>query len=98
MSDYESQLESVGERVRKLRLSQDLSQKALADRAGVGVATVSRFEKTGSVSLENALRVALALRAETAFDQLFAAPEFTSLDEALASEKSHGRQRASRRS
>jgi hypothetical protein len=61
------------------------------------VATVHRFEKTGTASIENVLRIATALRAEAGFEKLFEAPAFTSLDEALARPVAAKRQRAPRR-
>jgi hypothetical protein len=63
----------------------------------VGVATIQRFEKSGHGSLDSALRIATALRAEAAFDSLFAPPKYTSLDEALARPPSTGPRRAPRR-
>ena len=97
MSDYRHQLETLGERARQVRLAQNLTQHALATRAGVGLATVQRFEKTGAVSLENALRLAMVLRVESGFDALFSEPAYSSLDEALSREPSRRRRRASRR-
>jgi transcriptional regulator with XRE-family HTH domain len=96
-SSFAETLRALGDRARRLRLTRKLSQAELAERAGVGVATVHRFEKTGTASLENALRIASALNAELAFDKLFEAPAYASLDEALAQPASTARQRAPRR-
>jgi transcriptional regulator with XRE-family HTH domain len=91
-------LSATGGRARHLRLVRKLSQAELAARAGVGVATIHRFEKTGTASIENVLRIATALRVETVFDKLFEAPAYTSLDEALARpDVAATRQRAPRR-
>ena len=104
MTDYNSDpptpsdvLIAVGERARQLRLLRDLTQEDLARRSGVGTATLYRFEKTGRLSLENALRIAVALGAEDAFQHLFALPKYTSLDEALARPATVRRKRARRR-
>jgi transcriptional regulator with XRE-family HTH domain len=77
-------LQALGARARALRLLRELSQEELAGRAGVGVATVQRFENSGRASLENVYRLAQALRAEGVLHTLFAAPPYTSIDEALA--------------
>ena len=90
-------LEIVGERAKQLRLLRELDQVGLAERAGLGVATIRRFEKTGFASLPNVLRIAHALQAEAGFDRLFEAPPYASLDEALARDQPPGRQRAPRR-
>ena len=81
---FRETLIGMGERARQLRLVRGLRQDELAARAGVGVATVHRFENTGIASLENVLRIATALDAAEGFEKLFEAPAFASLDEALA--------------
>lgn len=81
---FHETLAALGERARQLRLLRKLQQAELAAHAGVGVATVHRFEKTGTASIETALRIATALNAEAAFERLFEAPTYASLDEALA--------------
>lgn len=94
---YGARLREVGERARQLRLVRRFRQAELAGRAGVGVATVQRFEKTGTASLANVLRIATALRVDAAFDALFAPPAYASLDEALARPTPAPRRRAPRR-
>jgi transcriptional regulator with XRE-family HTH domain len=95
-ASFQETLRAIGERARQLRLLQKLRQDELAARAGVGVATVHRFEKTGTASLENVLRIATALHAEAGFDKLFEPPAYRSLDEALE-RPAVKRQRAPRR-
>jgi transcriptional regulator with XRE-family HTH domain len=90
-------LGAIGERARRLRLLHKLRQDELAARAGVGVATVHRFENTGTASFENVLRIATALQAEAGFDKLFEPPAYGSLDEALERPAVAKRQRAPRR-
>lgn len=94
---FRETLHALGERARQLRLLRSLRQEEVAARAGVGVATVGRFEKTGAASIENVLRIATALHAEAGFEKLFALPAFTSLDEALARPAVTTRRRAPRR-
>lgn len=90
-------LSRIGERARLLRLHRSLRQEELAVRAGVGVATVIRFERNGRVALENALRIATALDADAAFGKLFEAPAFGSLDEVLEDREPAAPRRAPRR-
>jgi len=100
LTDYgntlQDTLRAIGARARQLRLMRKWRQVELAERAGVGVATIHRFEKTGVSSIENVLRIAVALSAESAFDKLFEAPAYASLDEALARPAATARQRAPR--
>ena len=87
----------VGRRARELRLVRGFRQEELALRAGVGVATVVRFERSGRASIENVLRLAFALGAESGFERLFEAPPFASLDDALTRPERTRRQRGPRR-
>ncbi len=98
LMSYEERLSALGQRARELRLLRELQQRDLARRAGVGLATVQRFERTGRASLENVLRIALALGVDARFDQLFAAPEYRSIDEVLERPAALLRQRVRRRS
>jgi transcriptional regulator with XRE-family HTH domain len=94
---FQETLRAIGQRAKQLRLMRKLPQAELATRAGVGVATIHRFESTGTASIENVLRIATALNAEAAFDKLFEAPAYMSLEEALSRPDLTPRRRAPRR-
>lgn len=59
-------------RLREQRLARELSQQDLAERAGVGVATLRRLESTGESTLENFVRVLMALGLAEQLQPLFA--------------------------
>lgn len=61
-------------RARAKRLLLNITQAELAERTGVSLSSVRRFEKTGEISLSGLLEIALALHSLEAFDQLFAPP------------------------
>ena len=79
--------------MRRARLDQDLTQRGLAQRAGVSLGSLRRFERTGQISLLSLVRLAFALDALAHIDALFAAPEIRSLDELIGE---HQRQRGRR--
>ena len=56
---------SGGALVRNYRMSQDLSQAQLAERAGVHQVTISRIEGGHAVRIESARRIAHAIGAKT---------------------------------
>ena len=97
LEPFEQILRAVGEQAKQVRLTKNMSQQELALRAGVGSATVQRFERTGHISMENALRIAFALGVDDGFRRLFERPKYSSLDEALAEPKRAGRKRARKR-
>jgi transcriptional regulator with XRE-family HTH domain len=70
-------------RHRTIRLEQALTQQGLADRADVSLGSLKRFERTGKVSLETLIKLAIALNRISAFAALFAPLRFRSLDEVI---------------
>jgi len=62
----------LGQRIEALRLARNWRRATLAERAGVGLSTVQRFEKTGHITIENLLKIADALDRLHELEQLFA--------------------------
>jgi HTH-type transcriptional regulator / antitoxin HipB len=71
----------LAHRVRALRLDRGWTQQEVAERAGVTLATYRRFERTGHISLERLLKLAVILDASAGFDQLFGRSSAQSLAE-----------------
>ncbi|ERL55214.1 helix-turn-helix domain-containing protein [Psychrobacter aquaticus] len=63
--------EILGERLKAQRLSLNLTQAALAEKAGIGVSTVARIESGQGSTLDNVIRIAIALGMINHFSQLF---------------------------
>lgn len=78
----------LAQRVKELRLSQNLSQKTLADRSGVSYGTIKRFEQTGKISLESLLKLSLILGVLDEVSSLFITKQKPkSMKELLSSNK-----------
>lgn len=88
---------TIARRARSLRLHRGWTQQEAADRAGVTLASYRRFERTGSISLERLLKLAIALGAYGGVDQLFAPPPAASLADLARLEASESRKRGRRR-
>jgi transcriptional regulator with XRE-family HTH domain len=73
--------ELLSRRVKQLRLERGWTHEEIARRAGLALATYRRFERTGSISLERLLKLALVLGALPAFGSLFVLPDPRSLAE-----------------
>jgi len=84
---------TLAERLKALRLARGWKQVTLAQRAGVSLASLRRFEESGRVSLESLLDLAFALNRLDDFDTLFQAPQASSLAELEALEKRPVRKR-----
>ena len=61
----------IARRVQEKRLSFNLSQQTLSERSGVSYGVLKKFERTGQISLESLLKLALVLDAFDSFDCLF---------------------------
>lgn len=84
------------ERLRKERLSQEMSQGDVAARAGLSTNTVSNLEAGKGVGFENIIRVARVLGRANELDDLFS-PRLTSLNDIQRYEENAHRHRAKRK-
>lgn len=89
----ESVRRGLAHRAKELRLLRGWRQVTLADRSGVSLGSLRRFETSGRISLGNLLKLALALDHLGDFEALFQRPRARSLDELEASEAKLERQR-----
>ena len=83
----------LAERSRALRLAKGWRQVTLAERSGVSLASLRRFETSGEISLHNLLKLAFALGRLDDFDPLLGRPRATTMAELEASEKRVERKR-----
>lgn len=88
-------LEELGERLLRHRLNQNLTQKELADEAGVGLNTVYRLERGQSTQLSNLIRILRALKLISNLDALVPETTFSPIEQAKL--KKEERKRASHR-
>lgn len=84
---------AVAERARALRLLRNQTQQGLAERAGVSLGSLKRFERTGAIAFESLVRIAIALDATGELETWFAPPPFRTIDEAIARQKPRRRGR-----
>jgi len=64
-----------GSRVRALRIQAGITQKELAQRAGVSEGTIKKFEHTGEIQLRSLLAIALVLNRLDEFEEMFKLPD-----------------------
>ncbi len=84
-------------RVKVLRLDHGWTQEEVAERAGLALATYRQFERTGQISLERLLKLAVVLNASEGFEQLFVRPPARSLAELEKLAERQTRKRGRRR-
>lgn len=84
---------TLAARIKALRLAKGWKQATLAERSGVSLASLRRFEASGRVSLQHLLQLAFALNRLDDFDALLQPPRAMSLAELEAAEKRPARRR-----
>lgn len=61
----------LAERLKKLRKNIKISQSELANRSGVSLGSIKRFEQSGHISLESLLKIAHLLDRLEDFEAVF---------------------------
>jgi len=87
--------ESLGARVKAMRLSKGWTRKTLAKRAGIAESSLKRFENTGRASLDLVLKAAYALGRLDEFGTLLEPRAARSIAELEQRSEQRGRKRGS---
>lgn len=80
----------IAKKMQARRLFLNLSQKSISERSGVSFGVIKKFERTGKISLESLLKIALILDSLEEFDGLFKEKDLenlVTLDELLKDKK-----------
>jgi len=92
-------LKKLAENTRQRRLDMELTQEGLAERSGVPLATLRKFEQKGLISLESFLKLLMVLGGiESIIKATQPQPtEFTSIDEVISANLTPLRKRGRRK-
>ncbi len=77
----------LAERMKSIRKRKKISQKQMAARSNVSYATLRKFEKTGQISLESFVKIAMELGIIGEVNSLFTEPVYTSIEEVVNARK-----------
>lgn len=79
---------------RHRRVEKGLTREQVAERAGVAVSNVARFEQKGLVSLKNLIGLAMALGYTSEIKGLFSNPKYSTMEELTQIRKNSGKTKA----
>jgi len=98
ISTFRAQIK-IASHIRGRRLSLELTQEGLAERSGVPLATLRKFEQKGSISLESLLKLLLVVGGMEEMIEVLkpSKPVFASIDEVLKDTNSTPRKRGSKK-
>ena len=98
ISTFQAQIKIAGN-TRARRLLLELTQEGLAERSGVPLATLRKFEQKGSISLESFLKLLLVVGGMEEIIEVLkpSKPVFASIDEVLKDTNNPSRKRGSKK-
>ena len=76
-------LKSLGAKVKYFRNRKGISQEALAQKSGVSLGSIKRFETKYEISLQSFIKIAIALDLDNDFENLFTQKTYASIDEVI---------------
>lgn len=79
------------ERFRNARRTAKMSQMTIAQRSGVSLGSIKRFERTGEISLSSLLKLAFVLGYEDDFNTLFQRKNYQSIFDVVKDGDSHAK-------
>ena len=82
---------------RHSRVEKGLTRDQVAERAGVAVSNVTRFEQKGLISLKNLIKLAMALGYTSEIKGLFATPKYSTMEELTQIRQNAGKTKAYRK-
>ena len=77
---------SLVSQIKKVRKKMKISQEVLAQKSGVSLGSIKRFETKYEISLQSFIKIVIALNLENNLEDLFMTKIYTSIEEVI-----HGR-------
>ena len=97
LEDAEDIGKGIADDFRKRRIEKNLTREEIAERSGVAVSNIVRFEQKGLISLQNLILVARAMGYLAEVKGLFAQPKYSTMEELTQIRKNTGRKKVSRK-
>jgi transcriptional regulator with XRE-family HTH domain len=85
---------SIANDFRRRRIEKNLTRREVAQRSGVALGTLSRFEQKGYISLKNLIELAIALNYAGELKTLFATPKYQTMEELTQIRRNTGKKKA----
>ena len=73
----------LAQKMKSIRKRRKITQKQMAARSNVSYATLRKFEKTGKISFESFIKIAMELGLTNEINNLFTAPVYNSIEEVI---------------
>lgn len=85
---------ALAEDFRKRRVEKNLTREQVAEKSGVAVSNIVRFEQKGLVSQKNLISIAMAMGYTSEVKNIFSEPKYSTMEELSQIRKNTGKTRA----
>lgn len=75
--------QNLAEKIKQQRKKLKISQENLAQKSGVSLGSIKRFETKCEISLQSLIKIAIALDLDSDFENLFTRKTYTSINEVI---------------
>ena len=79
---------------RKRRIEKNLTRDQVAERSGVALGNIVRFEQKGLISLKNLIALAMSMDYTSEVKNIFSQPKYSTMEELSQIRKNTGKSRA----
>lgn len=94
MPDAEDIAHKLADDFRKRRIERGLTRAAMAEKSGVALANITRFEQKGLISLKNLILLAISMDYLQEVRDIFFTPKYSTMDELLQIRRNSGKRKA----
>ena len=84
----------IAEDFRKRRIEKNLTREQVAEKSGIALANIVRFEQKGLISLKNLIGIAMAMEYTSEVRNIFSEPKYSTMEELTQIRKNTGKKRA----
>ena len=84
----------IAEDFRKRRIEKNLTREQVAEKSGIALANIVRFEQKGLISLKNLIGIAMAMEYMSEVKNIFSEPKYSTMEELTQIRKNTGKKRA----
>ena len=81
---------------RKRRIEKNMTREQVAEKSGVAVSNIVRFEQKGLISLKNLIGIAMAMDYTSEIKNIFAEPKYSTMVELTQIRRNRGKKKAHR--
>lgn len=96
LTNEEDIAKEIASDFRKRRVEKNLTREQIAERSGVAVSNIVRFEQKGLISLKNLICIAMAMGYTSEIKHIFSESKFSTMEELTQIRKNRGKTRAFR--